>query len=294
MKIVSPSFKEITENRLFQKIEMCGRVCYKSEDKITEDSAYQFVKKICLNNHGSVLEHYNFCFRLEEPYYHILKEIDVPFFHLSYESEPLVSFNVRAFLTQYQKDVFPSELKTFAYFLEKNYPLLFDKKRGEEEFKIELITDFSLLSTSEREMHQYVTISLITDRGVTHELVRHRLASYSQESTRYCNYSKDKFNNEISVIKPITLPDEGLPIWTKAMENAEKSYFELLNVTTPQVARSVLPNSLKTEIVVTASIQEWKLIFELRCSERAHPDIRFIMNQVREYFLKKGYINEII
>ena len=156
------------------------------------------------------------------------------------------------------------------------------------------IEDYSKLTRKERDIHQYITISLITDRGVTHELVRHRIASYSQESTRYCNYSKDKFSNQITVIKPVDLPEDGLEIWKQAMENAEKSYFDLLKVSSPQIARSVLPNSLKTEICVTASINEWKLIFELRCSSFAHPDIRYIMNKVKSYFIEKGYIDETI
>lgn len=294
MIICEPTFSEIADNRLFQKVERCGRVCYKSEDKITDDSAYKFVKNICSNNHGSVLEHYNFTFSLEIPFYHILKEVDIPFFFLSYDNLPLVSFNLRAFLNQYNREDFPSELKTFAYFMEITYPTLFTLNKGEKEFNIELIEDYSKLTRKERDIHQYITISLITDRGVTHELVRHRIASYSQESTRYCNYSKDKFSNQITVIKPVDLPDEGLEIWKQAMENAEKSYFDLLKVSSPQIARSVLPNSLKTEICVTASINEWKLIFELRCSTFAHPDIRYIMNKVKSYFIEKGYIDETI
>ena len=128
---------------------------------------------------------------------------------------------------------------------------------------------------------------------MTHELVRHRLASYSQESTRYCNYSKEKFNNEITVVRPTGISEELYAIWEKAMLEAEKQYFEMINNgAQPQLARGVLPNSLKTEIVTTASIKEWKLIFDLRCAVYAHPDIRHIMNQIKAYFVEKGYINE--
>lgn len=293
MKIVEQSFVELSENKLYQKIELCGRVCYKSEDKITENSGLNFVKKICSNNHGSVLEHYNFIFEVERPYFCILKEINVPFFELSEDKHLLLSFNLRAFVSQYNLEQFPTELKTIAYFMEKNYPDLFDKNYGEEEFKITLISDLNILTKVERGIHQRVTIKLITDRGVTHELVRHRLASFAQESTRYCNYSKDKFGNEITVIKPSSLPEEGYEIWLSAMKAAEKYYFELLKCSTPQVARSVLPNSLKTEICVTASINEWKLIFDLRCAPQAHPDIRVIMIKIKEYFIERGYIDEI-
>jgi len=128
--------------------------------------------------------------------------------------------------------------------------------------------------------HGGATVLLVTDRGVTHELVRHRLASYSQESTRYCNYSKDRFSSQCTFILPLGMDGEGLEIWKKAMEDAERAYFALLKTVTPQIARSVLPNSLKTSIVVTANFREWRHIFRLRCSNKAHPQIRGLMEGV--------------
>lgn len=126
--------------------------------------------------------------------------------------------------------------------------------------------------------HGVFTVKFICDRGVSHEIVRHRMASYCQESTRYCNYSKDKFGNEITVIKPCYL-DETSPStygeWEKACLFAEKSYFSLLEAgATPQEARAVLPNSLKTEVVMTANIREWRHFLKLRTSKAAHPQIR--------------------
>ena len=275
MKVIEQSFYEIDDKRLFQKVELCGRVCYKSEDKITDTSAHNFVKKICTNNHGSVLEHFSFTLKLKEEYYEFLKKQNLPFFEFTNITFPLVSFNLRAFLNFYNVD---NEFKP--------------TKKCEDEV-LELIEDYSLLTEEERDVHQRISIKLITDRGVTHELVRHRLASFSQESTRYCNYGKDKFGNQITVIKPVEISDELYDIWYKAMQEAEKFYFEMINKgATPQLARSVLPNSLKTEIVVTASIKEWKLIFELRCAMQAHPDIRYIMLKIKSYFIEKGYINE--
>ncbi len=125
--------------------------------------------------------------------------------------------------------------------------------------------------------HGGATALFVTDRGVTHELVRHRLASYSQESTRYCNYSKGKFSGECTFIRPVGMTDEMLKIWEEAINQCEKSYLELLKITTPQMARSVLPNSLKTSIVVTANFREWRHIFKLRCDKKAHPQIRALM-----------------
>lgn len=128
--------------------------------------------------------------------------------------------------------------------------------------------------------HFSVTVKFICDRGVTHELVRHRIASYSQESTRYCNYAADKFGNEITVIdKQKYIPgiaDYGC--WQYVMKTCEDSYNWLINHgISPQIARGVLPNDLKTEIVMTANLREWGHVFKLRTSEAAHPCMRDIM-----------------
>ena len=127
--------------------------------------------------------------------------------------------------------------------------------------------------------HEKISVKFIVDRGVSHELVRHRMASYAQESTRYCNYSKDKFGNEITVIKPCFLDEdtENYRIWKSSCEAAEKAYFAMLdNDATPQEARSVLPNSLKTEICMTANLREWRHFFKLRAlgiTGKPHPQI---------------------
>lgn len=125
--------------------------------------------------------------------------------------------------------------------------------------------------------HEYITVRFICDRGVSHEIVRHRVASFAQESTRYCNYSKDKFGNEITVIRPCYFAEdtENYRIWKASCEAAEKAYFALLDSdASPQEARSVLPTSLKTEIVMTANLREWRHFFRLRTSEAAHPQMR--------------------
>lgn len=166
---------------ILKRLEQCGRVCYKSEDRITDTSAPAFVGSIIKRGHEAVLEHCSF------------------------------------------------------------------------------------------------TVKFICDRGVSHEIVRHRLASYCQESTRYCNYSKDGFGREITVIRPCFLVDgsDGWKYWKEACLNSEQRYFELLNWgCTPQEARAVLPNSLKTEVVMTANIREWRHFLRLRCAKAAHPQMR--------------------
>ena len=138
--------------------------------------------------------------------------------------------------------------------------------------------------------HFSVSAKMIVDRGVSHEIVRHRIASYAQESTRYCNYSQGKFGNEITVIKPLFF-DEGTPeyiIWEESCMQAEKAYNELIEMgRSPQEARSVLPNSLKTEIVVTMNLREWIHFFNLRAlgtTGAPHPQMKEIAMMVLEEF----------
>ncbi|MEL7639288.1 MAG: FAD-dependent thymidylate synthase [Solidesulfovibrio sp.] len=135
--------------------------------------------------------------------------------------------------------------------------------------------------------HVSATVRITCDRGVSHEIVRHRLASYSQESTRYANYSNKKFGGEISVVKPPFWDQNSheYNLWVEAMENSEKAYLNLIKMgASPQQARSVLPNSLKTEIVVTCNIREWRHIFTLRCDKAAHPQMREIMIPLLTHF----------
>lgn len=135
--------------------------------------------------------------------------------------------------------------------------------------------------------HGSLTIRFICDRGVSHEIVRHRLAAFCQESTRYCNYGKEGFGGEITVIRPSTF-DANTPvyrIWKRSCENAEVAYFDLLNEgCTPQEARSVLPTSLKTEVVMTADLREWRHFCKLRCAPAAHPDMRVVASELLNKF----------
>lgn len=131
--------------------------------------------------------------------------------------------------------------------------------------------------------HFDITVKFICDRGVSHEIVRHRLASYCQESTRYCNYSKDGFGGEITVIQPCYLATcgAGYQMWKDACEAAETAYFNMLNFgCSPQEARAVLPNSLKTEVVMTANLREWRHFFKLRTAPAAHPQMREVANML--------------
>lgn len=145
--------------------------------------------------------------------------------------------------------------------------------------------------------HGSITVKFICDRGVTHEIVRHRIASYSQESTRYCNYVKEKFGRQITCIDLSTgfhydlnneMDRRKYEVWQEAMENAERSYFQLIQLgATPQEARSVLPNSLKTELVATMNLREWRHFFRMRADAAAHPQCREVAQMLLERFAKE-------
>ena len=197
MKIINPSIDFITplnQRDILRRLEICGRTCYKSEEKMVEGSDMAFVSMLIRNGHESVLEHCS------------------------------------------------------------------------------------------------LTIQFTIDRGVSHELVRHRLASYSQESTRYCNYSKGKFGGEITVIQPCYLDPNSIQyeLWKRSCEAAEDAYMALLESgLTPQEARAVLPMSLKTEVVMTANLREWRTVLKQRLSPAAHPQIREVMQMVLDALKKE-------
>ena len=137
--------------------------------------------------------------------------------------------------------------------------------------------------------HQFVTVRVICDRGVSHEIVRHRLAAYTQESTRYCNYTKGKFGRELTVIEPCfwTQDDEKYQVWKQTIEQIEAGYNKLIELgATPQEARTVLPNSLKTEIVMTMNLREWRHFFTLRTSKAAHPQMSEVAIPLLKEFQK--------
>lgn len=141
--------------------------------------------------------------------------------------------------------------------------------------------------------HEKITVRIICDRGVSHELVRHRIASFSQESTRYCNYSKDRFGGELTFIKPCFWNEENeedrnkYNIWKESMEFIEKQYNKLIETgAKPEEARALLPNSLKTEIVVTMNLRQWRHFFKLRTDLASHPQMREIAGEILTEFKK--------
>ena len=293
MKIINAQASVLVENDPIKKIEKCGRVCYKSEDKITEDSAEKFVANVIKRGHEAVLEHASFIFKVSRSVYEDIRD-KVMFVENCYPVKMylrftdydgyVVSGNVRAWRDFLFFAGVPPYMNDF---VEAN-PILFHEFKSDFPFdlkgvikgvrwSIRQISANELVSTYQRLVHEDISVKFICDRGISHEIVRHRPASFCQESTRYCNYSKDGFGGEITVIKPMSFDCSDSPyrIWKRSCENAETSYFDLLDEgCTPQEARDVLPNSLKTELIMTAPLMEWCHFFNLRMSPAAHPQMQ--------------------
>lgn len=289
MKIINAQASVLVENDPIKKIEKCGRVCYKSEDKITEDSAEKFVANIIKRGHEAVLEHASFIFQVSYNVYEDLRE-KVMFVENRYPVKMylrftdsdgyVVSGNVRAWRDFFRFRGVPPYMDNF---VEAN-PILFPEFKRNSPFNIEggewsirQISTNDLVSTYQRLVHEDVSVKFICDRGVTHEIVRHRPASFCQESTRYCNYRNGKFGGEITVIKPCFFKENSTRYlnWFVACESAETAYNAILeDGGTPQEARDVLPNSLKTELIMTAPLMEWCHFFNLRMSPAAHPQMQ--------------------
>ena len=289
MKIIDAQASVLVENDPIKKIEKCGRVCYKSEDKITEDSAEKFVANIIKRGHEAVLEHASFIFQVSYNVYEDLRE-KVMFVENRYPVKMylrftdsdgyVVSGNVRAWRDFFCFAGVPPYMNDF---VESN-PILFPEFKSDSPFNlkggkwsIRQISTNELVSTYQRLVHEDISVKFICDRGVTHEIVRHRPASFCQESTRYCNYSNGKFGGEITVIKPCFFKENSTRYlnWFVACESGETTYNAILeDGGTPQEARDVLPNSLKTELIMTAPLMEWCHFFNLRMSPAAHPQMR--------------------
>lgn len=289
MKIINSQAFVLVENDPIKKIEKCGRVCYKSEDKITEDSAEKFVANIIKRGHEAVLEHASFIFQVSYNVYEdirdkvILVENRYPvkmYLRFTDSDGYIVSGNVRAWRDFFCFAGVPPYMNDF---VEAN-PILFSEFKSDFPFNlrggkwnIRQISTNELVSTYQRLVHEDISVKFICDRGVTHEIVRHRPASFCQESTRYCNYRNGKFGGEITVIKPCFFKENSTRYlnWFVACESAETAYNAILeDGGTPQEARDVLPNSLKTELIMTAPLMEWCHFFNLRMSPAAHPQMR--------------------
>ena len=304
MRLIKPSF-EIIEQKpgidgLLQHIERCGRTCYKSEDKITEDSAEKFVKMLVNRGHTAMVEHGTIYLTLN------MANRQEYFKYCTNKYSEAISEG-------------EAEKGTWVGYVTTNYRVLLQN---------DWLDDLQYLAEPTKHIRR-ITVKFVCDRGVSHEFVRHRVFSFAQESTRYCNYSKDKFGKECTFIIPswLDIPEgeayfhDGINFrvganeedifgesvnpraWTRsndwkevdsflhALEVTENQYFDLLNLGwIAQQARAVLPNSLKTELIMTGTIEQWKGFFKLRDAKDAHPQARELAQPLHEEFIKRGYI----
>lgn len=324
MKFIEPSVEIIQQepgiDGMMKIIEMAGRTAYKSEDHITEDSAKRFVKMLKDKKHGAALEH-GTCYLIVpiEEWDRIVDEHDFAFWECPYQWR---GFDYREkFTGQYH------------IYLTTNYRVLVE--HGYEELLDYMITptedEFQWNNGAYQHFHRRITVKFTCDRGVSHEFVRHRVFSFLQESTRYCNYSKDKYGNQITYIIPrwiydiydtliefndpltgesyadiakewdgniiafLACYDRTVSEFVDTLTAIEDCYINMLTQEDgtkliPQQARQVLPNALKTELVMTGTIEQWESFFKLRCASSAHPDAKYLADMLREKFLNEGYI----
>lgn len=291
MKLIESKVEVIEQqpglDGVYKQIELAGRTCYKSEDKITEDSAKGFVDRMIGSKHGAMLEH-GTVYLKGRAVYDENGILEVP------------------------KNLFPS-------FFERNKYSIVRKIESEDMCNWYITTNLRVIIENNltecleyicepTEIHEKrITARFTCDRGVSHEIVRHRVMSFAQESTRYCNYGKDKFGNEVTFIKPTwynIVSDEQKEAFDDFLSISEEAYMALLdkwenrtpdkryktkfkgNPLTPQQARQVLPNALKTEIVVTGFESDWEHFFSLRSpkagAQGAHPDIAKLADELYE------------
>lgn len=293
MNIVDPGFEiqdALDQASLAVRLEACGRICYKSEEKITVDSALPFVKKIAEHGHNSVMEMAVVTLRLHcsavqiNDFFRCLPKflfIDVV------EDGLLVTGSIRAFRELYSSFAEIEVVSAMVDFLGSRHPYLFEnvwkpvKRSSLPAIIVEKISleEVEHLPTDLLLRHRFLGVKFIVNRAVTHEIVRHRPCSFLQESQRYCRYSQDKFGNQVTFIRPMFFaPDSPeYKLWKEAMEETEALYLQLLETSTPQAARTVLPNSCKTEIIVYCNLAEWRHIFRLRTTSAAEPSMREVM-----------------
>ena len=270
---------------MYKQIELAGRTCYKSEDKITEDSAKGFVDRMIKSKHGAMLEHGTVY-------------LSIPINQTTIETRAFYRESRYAKCkTAYTDDTYT----TLVVFVTTNLRVLVEANRLE---------DLQFICEPTEHHEKRITARFTCDRGVSHEIVRHRVMSFAQESTRYCNYGKDKFGNEVTFIKPTwynIVSDEQKEVFDDFLSISEEAYMALLdkwenrtpdkryktkfkgNPLTPQQARQVLPNALKTEIVVTGFESDWDHFFELRTAKSAHPDCVKLAVELKQKLIDNGY-----
>ena len=305
MKVIAPYFEileDLDSQSLAVRIEACGRICYKSEDKISPESAEPFIRNIIKHGHNSVTEMAVLTLSIvydSESFASQLFNLLPKFLHIDKieKKELLVTGSVRAFRELFQANPTVKMVKAIAEFLGRRHPLFYEdllparglvKQEGVKVEKVPLET-VDTLPADLLAKHRHIAVLFVVNRAITHEIVRHRPVSYLQESQRYCRYSQDKFGSEVTFIKPMFFKKGSAEysMWEQAMQETEKIYLKLLETSSPQAARTVLPNSCKTELITFANLLEWLHIFKLRTSKGAEPSMREVMIPLLHKFQEK-------
>ena len=290
-RFVPDSASPVVCSDFFDHVALVAHNCYQVKEK-DHASNVAFIGRLIANGHLAMIEHHRFLFRLSEEAFAALSSLVNPFQHLFVDKgRYYLSTSLRPLLEASDKEI-PAFLFLSPALPESVRAVLPERLQEGKDGAI-LVSPFDEDLEEENRLDAvYETYHVITDRGVTHELVRHRICSFAQESTRYCNYSKDKFENCLSFIAPFGY-EERKEIYDDFFSKAAEAYFALIEKgARPEEARSVLPNALKASIMVTCSLREWLHIFVLRCSPFAHPDIRRVMSKVRDDLFARGLLTE--
>lgn len=304
MRIIKPSFDVLPRDEQrggLRIIEEAGRLCYKSEDKSTDTSADVFVRGLIKRKHLSVLEHGDMIFEIGD--HHIYENVaeGLQILRDAGEQPPMlemtkigwrriISGNMRAWL-----ELFSYGSIAGRYFIGYFDPVFiqgmnFMDQDAEPDPRVRPIHYADLMDPIEKLAHLRQTVKFVVDRGITHEFVRHRRMSFSQESTRYCNYSDGRFGREITVIRPCFLEEgtEAYNLWKRKCMSDEVAYFTLLNLgLLSEEARDVLPHSTKAELMVTGTLGMWDHFFDLRARQitgKAHPQAAEVAVPLYELF----------
>lgn len=289
MNIVDPSFKimdDLMDMSLVKRIEICGRLCYKSEGKISDESAEPFVEKVVKLGHNSVLEMAVFTLELSNiPFddLHKFFESNIKYLFVTRLSAQklLITGSVRSFReyclfnNNYIKE-------TLLRFLQSRHPIFYDDiicGTYDSAIKIRKVSVDELLKMDSAivNKHYHVAVRFICNRAITHEIVRHRPVTYLQESQRYCRYDKEQFGNEVTFIKPMFFKEgtDSYNMWKSSCEESEDTYLKLIEEgATAQAARTVLPNSCKTEIIMYCNLIEWAHFLPLRTTPAVEPSMK--------------------
>ena len=277
MKLINPSFEILEQGfgifDIFKHIELCGRTCYKSTDKITEASSEPFVDRMIDSKHYAMLEH-----------------------GTVYLKKRILGFDdilLHKYLTnKYSKAFIVNDV----VYITTNYRVITENSWNR---------DLKYLCNPTEYHEKRITVKFVCNRQVSHEFVRHRVFSFAQESTRYCNYTKDKFDGQLTFIKPCWINEEYVPgeykgsdqfiVLIEYLENVESTYNFMINSGwKPQQAATVLPNALKTELIMTGFVSDWKHFFDLRAigtTGAPHPQAKELAEPLMNEFINLKYIN---